>query len=294
MGRATMKGKMKKVLALVMTAVIGGTVFVGCGKKTMEPQEGLDEINKAKQELFAVSNVSFSYKTSMETKEENSEKISDITAILTTNEWHTAQSNVNEGKVEISIETLDTNGITFGKSAGDTAWQPVGESKLYGKETIIHSYFAKEFSAEDFKKVEKTEEDGNSVLTVTMSDVYIKKTKDNTAKNIQEAIEFYKSNPQNLPENVIKDLIQTTEAKLQQSNEMKYLDSKMIFTIDKEGSLIGMNSIVEVEALTLIPDNDSFKLGDKNEKMKMVSGLEIKSYNDSKNEELVNKLKGEL
>ena len=270
----------------MLTAVIGGTILVGCGNKVDDST--VEKILNAKNALLEAKNLSLRNEVITEAQGESQSYMNDAVVNNDTSEWYGAMGNVTNGNMAIFNEILILPDGMYSRFQGEE-WQTGTKDDrqvIYGLDNISNI----ELDSKDCKEVKETKVGDNTVFSISTTKDYTKKVKKETVKTMEKLMEEYKNNPNAIPEAIDSDMSNFEAVKKTNYKEINY-----IFTIDEAGVLIGYENSFVIEQPEVIPSkNGKFELGEKMIELKMTNNIIINSYNDEKNVEFINKLKEEV
>ena len=197
-------------------------------------------------------------------------------------------NTMDEEKV-IFTEMLVLDGVAYNKIAGESKWEKLQDQQMkyvFGVEEIA----ALELKAEDYSDLTESKSGDNTIISVKVSKNAIKRFKEESVKNMEAAMEEYKENP-----NVVPMAIESNMANLEALRKTKYKAMEYTFTINKDGVLVGYKDFFICEQPEVIQEKDGkFVLSKELTELKMTSNVIVNSYDDSENEEFINKIKGEI
>lgn len=281
-----MNGKVKKVLMVMLTAMIGGTIFVGCGNRVDDST--VEKILNAKNALLGAKNLSLRNEVITEAQGESQSYMNDAVVNNDTSEWYGAMGNVTNGDMAIFNEILILPDGMYNRFQGEE-WQIEPKNNrqiIYGLENISNI----ELDSKDCKELKETKVGDNTVLSISTTKDYTKKVKKEAVKTMEKLMDEYKNNP-----NVTPEAVDSNMANFEALKKTNYKEISYIFTIDKEGVLIGYENYFAMEQPEVIPSKGGkFELGEEMIELKMTNNIIINSYNDEKNVEFINKLKEEI
>lgn len=282
-----MKGKAKKVLTVMISAVIGAAVFTGCGNKVDEAK--IETIQKAKELLVQADNINLTREIKSEVKGESQSYGNDVIINNNTGEWYNTMFNTMDGQKGIFTEMIVLDGEAYSKVTEESKWEKLQGQEMdyvYGLDDIA----SLELQDVDYEDYTESKNDDNIIISIKPSKAAIKKIKEKSVKNMEEVMEEYKNNP-----DVVPMAIESNMANLEALRQTNYKAMEYTFTINKNGVLVGFESFFVFEQPEIVPDSDGkFVLGEERMELKMTSNIIVNSFNDSKNEEFINKIKGQL
>ncbi|MEG2935418.1 MAG: hypothetical protein RR844_02885 [Clostridium sp.] len=184
-----MNGKVKKILTVMLTAVIGGTILVGCGNKVDDST--VEKILNAKNALLEAKNLSLRNEVITEAQGESQSYMNDAVVNNDTSEWYGAMGNVTDGDMAIFNEILILPDVKYNRFQGEE-WQVKPKDNrqiIYGLDNISNI----ELDNKDCKELKETKVGDNTVLSISTTKDYTKKVKKEaikTSEKLQVVVDY--------------------------------------------------------------------------------------------------------
>lgn len=272
---------------MVMLIGVFGTVgIIEWGIKYKGTQEAVDKISKAREALIATSNFSLAKNSTLTIGGVASESLNEVTVNDKMQDGYIASSIVEEGKSKIYSETLIFNGTSYLKGKELEEWTEIGPNTL--KSVVgISEILNIDIEAKDCRGIKKTTDGDNEVISIATSSRYLKKFKDKYMQRLLNERPMNFNDPENIQE--------STQEFLEIMEKINYVSIDYNFIIDKSGVLVGTKVAYVIEMPYMGLESDGkVKYGKGMFNIAFTSNIEVNSYNNSKNEELIKGIMDEI
>lgn len=271
---------------MTLVGVFGTVGLIEWGIKYKSTQEGVDKISKAREALIATSNFSLARNSTLTIGGVASESLNEVTVNNKMQDGYIASSVVEEGKSKIYSETLIFDGTSYLKGKELEEWTDIGPNTL--KSVVgISEILNLDIEAKDCKEIKKSTDGDNEIVSIVTSSRYLKKFKDKYVEKLLNESPINSNDPENVEEST-KEFLEIME-------KINYVSIDYKFIIDKSGVLVGTKVAYAIEMPSMDFESDGkVKYGKHMVNIASTSNIKIKSYNNSKNEDIIKGLMDDI
>lgn len=229
----------KKLFVIIAVMAVLLLTLTACGKENTYKRE----IEDAWTKTNGYESASYSYENGYN-DEDGSSVIKSIEGAYNRTEeaWSQVSDYGSQGKGK-QEEVISPDGIYMRYNLNDEgwgAWTPInGELPEYA--SYLKTLFAQEISYENIASIEKTEEDGEYLYTLTYKKSYMQSRVADQLEAARSYLEIYEDTASSMGE------VDELKAKIENLEKMSNATGALLYYVDKEGNLTGLGSRMEME-----------------------------------------------